>query len=353
MKLVKRDLKNGRLVLRLEVADDLWYLDDLLHKGDVVISKTSRRLEAERGVKRAERSDKRTVTLGVEVETVEFDENVDRLRVTGKIVSGPEDIPAGDFHTLNLKPGMTVTVEKEEWGAADLKKVEDAKNVIKSRVMLVAIEDGSAAIGFLRNYGVRSVGSVSQGIAGKDEIKERAAETGQFFAKLKGALEQQEDVDKIVIAGPGFTKEDFYRYLQEKKSPIVSKVSVDSVSTGGEHGLQEIVRRGIIEKVVKETKIQKEVELMNELMDEVHKDGLAAYGYAEVKKACDMGAIRTLLVSNSALKKEKLAGKKGLEDLVKAVDSMKGEICLVSSEHDLGKQLEGLGGVAAILRYKI
>ncbi|MFH1424429.1 MAG: mRNA surveillance protein pelota [archaeon] len=353
MKLIKRNLKEGKLVLRLEVADDLWYLDEILAKGDIVSSKTQRRIETSRDVKRAERADKETVTLGVEVDSVEFDENVDRLRVTGKIVSGPEDIPTGDFHTLNLHSGLTLTIQKEEWTPADLKKVEDATKVIKSKVMLVAVEDGTAAIGFLRNYGVRMGGQVSQGIAGKDEIKEREMETKQFFAKVKEALEQEKEVDRIVIAGPGFTKDELFKYLQETRSPIAKKVVVDSVSTGGEKGLQEIVNRGIIDKVVKETKIQKEVTAMNELMAEIHKDGLATYGYAETKRACGLGAIKVLLVSNSTLKIEKIKGKKELDELIRAVDAIKGEILLVSAEHDLGKQLEGLGGVAAVLRYKI
>ena len=35
------------------------------------------------------------------------------------------------------------------------------------------------------------------------------------------------------------------------------------------------------------------------------------------------------------------------------VENMKGEVMVISSEHEGGKQLESLGGMAAILRYEI
>ena len=35
------------------------------------------------------------------------------------------------------------------------------------------------------------------------------------------------------------------------------------------------------------------------------------------------------------------------------VENMKGEVMVISSEHDGGKQLESLGGMAAFLRYEI
>ena len=40
-------------------------------------------------------------------------------------------------------------------------------------------------------------------------------------------------------------------------------------------------------------------------------------------------------------------------DLMDMVENMKGEVMVVSSEHEGGQQLESLGGMAAILRYGI
>ena len=38
---------------------------------------------------------------------------------------------------------------------------------------------------------------------------------------------------------------------------------------------------------------------------------------------------------------------------MKIVDKTKGEIEIISSEHEGGKKLDGLGGIAAILRFKL
>ena len=39
--------------------------------------------------------------------------------------------------------------------------------------------------------------------------------------------------------------------------------------------------------------------------------------------------------------------------LMDMVENMKGEVMVISCEHDGGKQLESLGGIAAILRYSL
>ena len=44
---------------------------------------------------------------------------------------------------------------------------------------------------------------------------------------------------------------------------------------------------------------------------------------------------------------------KGIEEIMKQIDNTKGDIFIISSEHEAGKKLDGLGGIGAILRYKI
>ena len=42
-----------------------------------------------------------------------------------------------------------------------------------------------------------------------------------------------------------------------------------------------------------------------------------------------------------------------IDNMMKIADSMKGSINIISSDHEGGKKLDGLGGIAAILRYKL
>ncbi len=38
---------------------------------------------------------------------------------------------------------------------------------------------------------------------------------------------------------------------------------------------------------------------------------------------------------------------------MRTIDSMKGQVHIISSEHEGGKKLDGLGGLGALLRYKL
>ena len=42
-----------------------------------------------------------------------------------------------------------------------------------------------------------------------------------------------------------------------------------------------------------------------------------------------------------------------LDSIVREVESQKGKIIVVSEEHDGGRELAALGGMGAILRYKV
>ena len=355
MKIIKKDLKKGRILCRLEIADDLYYLADILTKGDRVISRTKRRIDYRQGIERAERIAKEAVTLEIQVETVEFDRTIDRLRVTGRIYQGPETVATGDFHTLNLRPGMVLTITKDNWTTADLIKVEDASKAIRAKILLLAIEDGLCSFGLLREYGVKLSGTISKTLSGKREPEKKRAEEISFFSDLIDAIENEaEDLDRIVIAGPAFYKDNFYKYFKEKNPELAQKAVIENVSTGGERGLQEIVKRGIIEKIIKEWKVQQEVSGLTEFFEEFARNsGLAAHGLKNVEYAMNMGAIKTLLISNSTLKKSKIEKDKKIDELLKNIYDMRGEILIVSNEHDLGKQLEGIGGMAALLRFRV
>lgn len=355
MKILKKELNKNRIVFRIEIADDLYYLADILTKSDRVVSKTKRRAEGRDDLHRAERTEKETVTLEIVVETIEFDRMLDRLRVTGRICQGPESVPTGEFHTINFKPGMVLTITKEFWSTADLIKVEDASKTIKAKVLLLAIEDGVCSIGLLRDYGVKLSATISKTLSGKDEPEKKHAEEIGFYEELIDVIQNEsEGLDRIILAGPAFYKDNFFKYLKEKEPELAQKVVVENISTGGERGLQEIVKRGIIERIIKEWKVQQEVKSLTEFFEEFAKNsGLATYGAKNVEYAMNLGAIKTLLISNAILKKSKIEKDKKMDELLKNIYDMRGGILIVSGEHDLGKQLEGMGGLAALLRFRI
>lgn len=98
---------------------------------------------------------------------------------------------------------------------------------------------------------------------------------------------------------------------------------------------------------------------MDDFMTLLRKDdGRAWYGPGEVEKAVEKGAVGRgggiLLISNALFRAQDVAVRRrwvGLVDKVK--DAEGGEVRVLSSEHESGKRLEGLGGVAAILTFPL
>jgi protein pelota len=352
MKVISKNLKDGIVKARIEVLDDLWYLSDIIEKGDIVTGKTRRRMEKDTGKQRADRDEKRTMTLSVEVESVEFDENADRLRAIGKIVDGPTEVPRGSAHAINIYPGMDIKIQKEQWDKADVLKLKEAQNTVKAKILLIAIEDGTAAMGILKNYGVAKAGYIHENIAGKDDVKAKEADEKGFFKAVMDGIEKS-GAERIIVAGPGFVKENFADYVEEKNADLRKKIVVENVSTGDEKGLQEIIKRGVLEKVVRESKVAEEVTILEKLFAEISKEGLAEYGLEQVKAAATQGAVETLLVSNEFLKKSKIAKDGVADELIKSVENGGGKVMIISEKHELGGQFEGLGGVGAVLRYKV
>src|SRR2546428_13782759 len=99
MRVLHRDPKTGEIKVRVENADDLWHLHNLVLPGDLVRASTYRREEVKTDKVRPERGEKVRVTLTIRVESVEFQAVSDRLRTTGVIAQGPQD--PGRHHTCN------------------------------------------------------------------------------------------------------------------------------------------------------------------------------------------------------------------------------------------------------------
>ena len=74
---------------------------------------------------------------------------------------------------------------------------------------------------------------------------------------------------------------------------------------------------------------------------------LVVYGLNQTKNAINMGAVKKLLILDIYMKDD------NIEKLMDLTENMGGEVTIISNEHDGGKQLEALGGMAAILRYPI
>lgn len=343
---MKKELRfnEGEISIVAESLDDLWHLKYILEPGDIVYAYTKRRIEGATDKLRPEKAEKRTVRLGIKVEKVEFHRFSNRLRIHGVIAEGMD---AGAYHTLNIEEGTNLSIIKR-WKSDQLERLREAEIAARRpKVIIATIEEGEACTGVVRQFGVEESSCLRQSL-GKGEGNRRNEFFGELASQLRWAAEK---VEAVILAGPGFTKEDFLEFLKAREPELAKKIVLEDTSSIGVSGFQEVLRRGAVDRIVQESRIGREARLIEELMKEISMEGKAAYGMDEVRNAQGMGAIETLLITDELLRIER--EEKAIDDFLREVERAHGRIVVFSTEFEPGKKLESLGGIAALLRFRI
>ncbi|AEH06189.1 mRNA surveillance protein pelota [Methanothermococcus okinawensis] len=347
MKIIKEIPEKNIIKVMPENLDDLWHLYNIIEKNSAVSAMTERRVEDKGDKLRADRGAKKRVYLGIKAEKINFHEDTNRLRVSGKIIYGPDDIPLGSYHTIDIEPYTEVSIQKN-WKRWDLERLKDAENSAKKpKVVIVIMDELEANIYLVREYGAKEVAHIKSSLSKRLNYKQQEQEKLSYYNEIANAISQYEG--KILVAGPGFGKNNFQKYLSEKYNDIYQRTIFESTNHTGRLGLNEVLKSGIIDRIYGEARLSKETQLVNKLLEEISKRGLAVYGFDDVKNALNYSAIETLLITDEFLRKNR----KKMENIVNSVENIGGKTVIISTEHDAGKQLKGLGGIGAILRFPI
>ncbi len=346
MKILKIDKKENKLILVPQVLDDLWHLEKILEKGDIVSAKTERKIKAKTVGQQAE---KISMYLDIELKEINYSKFNGLMRLAGIIVGGkPEElIELKSHHSIQVNLGEKIVIQKKELRQYQIDRLKKAESSMKKPKMLVIVlDDEQADIANLSDFGLEpkvTIFSGKQGKRFKSEPSQKFFE--EILEKIKGT-----ELNKIIIAGPGFTKDEFKDFLEKKASHLKLNFLFESINSVGETGLNELLKSGITDKAIQEMEIVKETKLIEKVFQELGKNsGLIEYGLNEVEKAVEFGAVQELLVTDKFLSQNRVE----VEKIMNAVESMKGQIHIISHEHEAGKQLHNLSGIAAFLRYKI
>ena len=352
MRIINEDEKEGIVEVVPETLDDLWHLSHIIEVGDNASSKTTRRIQDTSGDKlRSDRGVKKTFYLGLDVENVSFHLFTGKLRLTGVITRGPEDlIPLGSHHTLEVKLNVPIKIKKERWPKWAINRINQAIEASKKlSAIIVVLEDDTATLGLMRQFGIEYYGPIKGNVSGKRIIdKNRQKNIVQFYEKVIESIEKFDSIQNIVIAGPGFVKNDFYDYLKDKHDDLAKIAIIEPTGSGGRNGINEVLKKGTVEKLTSENRVAFEMGAIDRLLTEIAKNSSkVVYGLRETRNAINLGAVSELLILDTKVASE------GMSEEMDMVENMKGEVMVISSEHEGGKQLESLGGMAAILRYEI
>jgi protein pelota len=357
---VKRVLKEGKIVLKIETLDDLWHLYNTVGPSDIVISRTSRRVRIGDEDSRKSDSVRKVMMLKLQVEDVSFHNFSNRVRIKGVILEGGGDlVNIGSYHTINIEPGDTLTIIKDHWPKFVLDRLKEAtKSQLRPMCLLVTIEDGTAELFLAADFGIQEAVRIRTSISRKrGDQKSHDASMKDFFADTLLALQsqlEQHEFGLIVIAGPGFVKDHFRDFLMGAKIKNLPPVVVESANSIGVPGAKEILYRGVISKAVTELKVETETRLVESLIEHISKDdGLGAYGNDEVSNAIQYGAVEELLITDKKLREGDEKTRRWMDSLIRNTETTRGSFHIVSTEHPAGDQLQRLGGIGAILRFRL
>jgi len=339
-----------RVELVPETLDDLWHLTYVLEPGDTVSGDTTRRIQRNDDQMRDTGGEREPMWVALRVEDVEFAKFANRLRVSGEIVGCSREDQLDFHHTLNVEPNTEIEVEKW-WKPDQEERLQDAVEATENPdVAIATVEEGEAHLHTVAQYGTEERATITATTGKGDYARPR----DELFAELTDVLRRQ-DVDAYILAGPGFTKQDALDYIQDEAPEVAENMSVVDTSGVGDRGVHEVLKRGAVEEVQAETRIAEEADRIDELTKRIAEGAKVAYGPDSVAEAADFGAVEELLVLDDHLRRERSAAEWSVDvdEIIETTEQKGGEVVVFSGEFDPGQQLANLGGIAALLRYRI
>lgn len=338
VQVIRIDKKEGTVRVRTETPDDLWHLEKILEPGDLITSRTMRKTTIKRG-QDIDKGDRKPVTLTIQVEKKEFHRDTHNLRITGPIKSGPEDlVRIGSYHSLGIGTDAILTIQKKQWKPHHMDRLNKAK--AKPSLLLICVLDREEAdCAALKESGIEYLASFSS-VKKKD-----SGSLDEYHEEIIKYLEgKQADFQAIVLAGPGFERENLLKEIKEKKPELARRIVLEHSNSTGRAGIQEVIKASA-NRILKDTRVARETELVEKLLEEIEKDGLAVYGRDETKKAIGLGAVETLLVSEDKVP--------DFEETMDSAEKQGSDIRIISSEHESGEKFLHLGGIGGILRFRM
>jgi protein pelota len=330
------DLKHDIAKITPESQEDLEILKDVITAGSFVTSKSPRSIKVKReGELVRAKVGRKEVIMKILVEKVELKE---KLRLTGKIVEAPEDVDRG-YHTIEVEPEKFLMVERI-WRGWEIDRIKSAER--KAEPVLVCVLDENEADFYLLKERYKFLLHIDSEASGKSYDSRKADEKQkEYFSKLLEVLKSKSNFQKMIVAGPAFAKENLQKMVKEREKPLLEKMILDSTFQTGEVGLQELLKKGLIEKLTKMSRVTEETKAVEKLLEAISGNGKAVYGPEKVREAIESSVVNLVLVSDIKIR--------DYEEVLNLADKMKVSIMVVSSQHAAGERLVGLGGIAGLL----
>lgn len=336
------------VIVTAEEPDDLLALRRVVAAGDRIVSETTRVVKLDREYARPDAGRRVTIRIAMDVEGSSLDYQLDRLRIRGIIAeSSSESVSHGTHHSIVVKPNDSIVLRKRRWSGLHrslLKPGRDAGGFV-----LVAIDTADCGIGRLKGTHLHALPEIHSGYSGKRYRSKFRIE--DFLSEIGAALSNlAKGGDRIILFGPGRTKERLANYLRERKILDGDRIALaEGIDSGGEDGLHTFTKSDAMRAAISGSKLARVSSIIDEVMALAKKgSGRFTMGLEETDGACRRGAIGSLVFSEGILRS---ADEDAVVDLLNRVQEGGAETYSVDSSTDLGLRVDGLGGVVSLLRY--
>jgi protein pelota len=372
MKLLKRSISvkdgDGYLLVRPDTPEDLWHLYNLCQVGDELRCSTFRKVTKGSSTGSTSSQKKRTM-LTIRLQHLDFDGESLELRMSGITTQESDVCKLGSHHTLTLELHQNLRIAKDCWDQMYLDIIEDAIHPERQAQVAAMVMQ---ATGLAHLCLVTGALTITKARIDVNIPKKRTGYTSQqtkantkFLEAMYQAILRHVDFSQIkcvVLASPGFVKDDFYQYLLQESVRRDDRVLIEHkskfvlchASSGHKHALEEVFANPQILHQLTETKVAREVQVLQQFMRMLDtQPDRAVYGIRHVQQAQEQLAIDQLLLTDELFRNANVPTRRLYVTLVEQVRANGGQVHVFSSMHVSGQQLQQVSGVAAILRFPI
>lgn len=345
--MITKAIDDSRISVMPEEPDDLLALRRIIKKGDHITGDTTRVIKQDKDYARPDRGEKIRIRMSVLVERAALDSVLDRLRIHGTVhESSSEAIPHDSHHSLLIKPGDRITIAKKSWSPMQKKLIRS--KTIPHRFVLVSIDTADCGIAKLHGTHIDITPNMYSGAGGKRYKTSFKIEKflEQAYQAVSSSLDKD---DKIIIFGPGQTKNRLANYLKERIQN--ETITVEGIDAAGEDGIHTFAKSAVMKEAISDSKLATVSDIIDRIMVLAgQKSRRFAMGMKDVSGAIGMGAVESLVFSDKIIQDQ---NEQEVIDLLNSAESSGSAVYGVDSSTDIGLRVTGLGGVVALLRYSI
>lgn len=326
----------------IETLDDLWILSQFIVPNDKIFGTTERKIKI--GSETNYKIVKKIIYVELIANSIKFENEV--LRITGPIQNETEFTAIGASHSLKYNLGDKIKIQKLNILKFEEKLIKNAIESKNSHNLLVLFDKDELVLSEFTGISF-NVLFYEKGLGSKKYSNEEVNEEEQKYLIIENYLKK--NYNNIIFAGPGIYKDKLQKYVQDKIGIKILTFSYPEVSS---MAISKLIKKISDGGILGDLQLSQENKYITELLKNINLNSKFAYGEENTINSINEGSIEVLLISTNLIEKKKDEGKYvTLNENMKLVEQLNGNLVIIDSKNETGRILDGLGGIAGILRY--